>query len=196
MSVMHFTVTSAQSWRKSASPWTSQRPYKEGRRSYRVQVPSSRPRPIRLRAGIPKSWYWLGPITSLLGTESLRLLYTAMTRARSVLAIYGQQNAPGHGSKIMPAVKECLDLLVEGDDTVFVSVDDLVEICGDEHRGWLENIGRRHRIVQEPVTSAAGEILSSRCSGFKRLWASTPVSARNGQAAMIATSRKIMGFGS
>lgn len=54
-------------------------------------------------------------------------LYTAMTRARSVLAVFGQQNASGHRAQIMPAFKNCLDLLIQGEDTTFVSVDDLVE---------------------------------------------------------------------
>ncbi len=97
-------------------------------------------------------------------------LYTAMTRARSVLAIFGQQNAPGHGAQIMPVFKNCLDLLIQGDDTVFVSVDDLVEICGEEHRGWLEGISRRHKIVQEPFTSPSGEILFE-----PLLWFETPL---------------------
>ena len=82
-----------------------------------------------------------------------------MTRARSVLAVFGQRNASGHRAQIMPVFKECCDLLIEGDDTTFVPVDDLVEICGEANRGWLEGIGRKHKIAQEPFSSETGEIL-------------------------------------
>jgi len=90
-------------------------------------------------------------------------LYTAMTRARSILAVYGQQNAPGFGSQIMPVLKECRGLLVEGGDQTFISpvddINDIVERLGEEHRGWVERIGRRYKIEQEPITSQSGEIL-------------------------------------
>jgi len=90
-------------------------------------------------------------------------LYTAMTRARSVLAVYGQENAPGYGRQIMPVLKECRELLVEGADQDFVSplddINDIIERLGEEHRGWVEGIGRRHKIEQEPVTASSGEIL-------------------------------------
>ncbi len=100
-------------------------------------------------------------------------LYTAMTRARSVLAVYAQQNAPGHGAKVMPVLKECRDLLVEGADQDFVSplddMNDIIERLGEEHRGWVEGIARRRKIEHEPVTAPSGEILLE-----PLFWSATP----------------------
>lgn len=93
-----------------------------------------------------------------------RPLYVAMTRARSVLALYGKQSEMDGERQILEAIEECLDALVEtpavepavGPPDEF---EDLVLALGDDSRGWLKALAAKHRLVQEPMQGEGGSIL-------------------------------------
>jgi superfamily I DNA/RNA helicase len=100
-------------------------------------------------------------------------LYVAMTRARSVLAIYTQTRPETTaGGKINKVAEECLDIMVDSTH-LGVSIsriddfNDLVARIGARHQAWLENLWRKYEIIQEPLVSASGELLAEPLFWFK-----------------------------
>ncbi len=90
--------------------------------------------------------------------------YVAMTRARSILALYGIPSDKDGERQIVEAIEECLDALVEK-PAVDAGVpesdefEDLVLAIGTEHREWLAGLRGLHRLVQEPMLEKNGAIL-------------------------------------
>lgn len=100
-------------------------------------------------------------------------LYVAMTRARSVLAIYTQTRpADTEGGKINRVVEECLDIMVDSAhrEIAISRMDDfsnLLDRVGADHQAWLENLWKKHTIVQERLVAPSGELLAEPLFWFK-----------------------------
>ena len=99
-------------------------------------------------------------------------LYVAMTRARSILALYGRRSQKADQNRILTVLEECLDELVDHPrvEKQISSIDEFEEVVqrvGTEHRGWLERIWKSHWIEQEPILAADGEILAEPLFWFK-----------------------------
>jgi superfamily I DNA/RNA helicase len=93
-----------------------------------------------------------------------RALYVAMTRARSVLAIFGKQSAKDGEREILEALEECLDGLTEKPAAEPVSsrsdhLDEILHEIGEDCRDWLEEIGKGRQLIQEPILATNGAIL-------------------------------------
>ncbi len=93
-----------------------------------------------------------------------RALYVAMTRARSVLAIYGTQSQQDGKRDILQALEDCLDPLTEKPEAEAVSldsdsVDEILVAIGAESRDWLDDIQKRERLIREPILAPNGAIV-------------------------------------
>ncbi len=93
-----------------------------------------------------------------------RALYVAMTRARSVLAVYGKYSQEDGEREILQALEECLDALTEKPEAEPVStesdsLDDILLAIGGEHREWFKDIRKGRRLIQEPMLAPNGSIL-------------------------------------
>ena len=98
------------------------------------------------------------------GTLLPQALYVAMTRARSVLAIYGTDSAHKAKRMILDAIEECADAQVD-----FPSVEpahnesdedaDILQEIGHDHKDWLKALRETHRLIQEPMLDDDGAIL-------------------------------------
>jgi hypothetical protein len=96
-------------------------------------------------------------------------LYVAMTRARSVLAIYAHEHAnlkPG-AATLLSTVEKCLDALLDQPrvEREISKVDDFEDMLerlgpGKEKRAWLEGLCKLYLIQQEPITAHDREILA------------------------------------
>lgn len=93
-------------------------------------------------------------------------LYVAMTRARSVLAIfaYQQEKPKPQAVTIINALEQCWNTMmqsppVEGEFSRIDEYENLVERIGKEHADWLAKIWRANDVRQEPLVSADGERL-------------------------------------
>jgi superfamily I DNA/RNA helicase len=92
-------------------------------------------------------------------------LYVAMTRARSILAVYGRRLEDRHHKQIATVCQECVNSLIDqGDvDGHLSRSDEFEEVLhrlGGEHKKWLEELWREHQIVQEPIVADDGEVLA------------------------------------
>jgi superfamily I DNA/RNA helicase len=98
-------------------------------------------------------------------------LYVAMTRARSVLAIYAydKKDARPEAQKILLTLQQCLDALldrpqVEQEVSNRDDFEDLLPRLGTASdtlkREWLGKLWKSYLIHQEPITAADGEILA------------------------------------
>jgi hypothetical protein len=106
---------------------------------------------------IPAADRFYAPGKGVLANE----LYVAMTRARSLLALF-TGSGPG---EINEALKRCTDQLADTPvvDVAISSRDEfrgLLDIFGDEHGQWLHAILSRHHIVQEPIVAPDGEVIA------------------------------------
>lgn len=92
-------------------------------------------------------------------------LYVALTRARSLLEVYGQNAQRDElRERILQALEECADDLLAPDqvDPRALDLADVAEILdqiGAEHRAWLQRLRREHRLSREPIVSESEEIL-------------------------------------
>ena len=91
-------------------------------------------------------------------------LYVAMTRARSLLAVYGLRHSTSHGDRIMTTLKDCLGLLtkvpaVQAESLLDVA-EELLSRIGTKHRAWLKAIMKKHPIEQDPMLADNGEVLA------------------------------------
>jgi hypothetical protein len=98
------------------------------------------------------------------GEVRSRPLYVAMTRARSVLALYGKSSEKDGERQILEAIEECLDAIVERpvvEPAVTESdeYEDVLLAIGKEYRDWLKGLRGLHRLVQEPMLANSGAIL-------------------------------------
>ena len=92
-------------------------------------------------------------------------LYVAMTRARSLLAIYGTRNGSSSARQIFETLNSCTDLLktkadVASETSRLDAFNNLLEQIGVEHRNWLKQLWTRFDIKQEPIFDEAGNVLS------------------------------------
>jgi hypothetical protein len=92
-------------------------------------------------------------------------LYVAMTRARSVLAVYGVKGRRGHGGTIMSVLAQCLDLLgevpdVEEDATAADLVEEFTQQLGPKHRAWLRSVLTKHAVELESIRTKDGDVIA------------------------------------
>jgi hypothetical protein len=93
-----------------------------------------------------------------------RPLYVAMTRARSILALYGKSSESQAERQILEVIEDCLDALVEKPavESAVPESDDFEDVLlaiGAEHRDWLKGLWDSQRLVQEPMLEKDGSIL-------------------------------------
>jgi superfamily I DNA/RNA helicase len=98
------------------------------------------------------------------GKPLTQVLYVAMTRARSVLAIYGQASKQVGQREIVEALDDCLDALearpaVEALAAESDEHEDTLLAIGVEFKDWLDRIKRSHRLIQEPMLASDRTIL-------------------------------------
>jgi superfamily I DNA/RNA helicase len=98
------------------------------------------------------------------GKPLARVLYVAMTRARSLLAIYGKASKKEGQREIVEALDECLDALearppVEAAAPESDEHEDILLAVGIEFKKWLDETKRSHRLIQEPMLASDGTIL-------------------------------------
>ena len=99
-------------------------------------------------------------------------LYVAMTRARSILAIYGKQSPNSEQNRILDVLEECMDTLldrpkVEKHVSTLDEQEEVIQKIGVEHRRWLKQIWKDHWVEQEPLCAEDGEILAEPLFWFK-----------------------------
>ena len=92
-------------------------------------------------------------------------LYVAMTRARSILAVFGKRSDDQHNQQIATVCQECVNSLVDqgqidGHLSRSDEFEDVLQRLGGNHRKWLEELWRKHQIVQEPIIADDGEVLA------------------------------------
>jgi superfamily I DNA/RNA helicase len=92
-------------------------------------------------------------------------LYVAMTRARSLLAIYGMSGGSAASRKLIDTISSCVETMNSTPDVeVQLSsqddFNDILEVIGIQHRKWLADLWRRFEIHQEPITDADGRVLA------------------------------------
>jgi superfamily I DNA/RNA helicase len=99
-------------------------------------------------------------------------LYVAMTRARSLLYIYGKSTSSVNELRLLHAVEYCLDCLKERpaiDNAIskYDDIHDILEIIGNDHQAWLESLWEKYAVEQEPIIAEDGEILGEPLFWFK-----------------------------
>lgn len=92
-------------------------------------------------------------------------LYVAMTRARSLLAIYGMSGGFGASRKLIDTISSCVETMNSTPDVEVQlskqdNLDDILEEIGIQHRKWLTDLWSRFEIHQEPITDADGRVLA------------------------------------
>ncbi|MEL7499222.1 MAG: AAA domain-containing protein [Planctomycetota bacterium] len=92
-------------------------------------------------------------------------LYVAMTRARSLLAIYGTRDNSNPTKRIFDSIDRCLEQLNSTAEVVseisrLDQFNDLLEQVGDEHRDWLRSLWNRFDIQVEPIMDESGNVIA------------------------------------
>ena len=91
-------------------------------------------------------------------------LYVAMTRARSLLALYGTRDGRSTTNSIFDSLNSCLRLLnetprVETETSKQDNFHDLLELIGTEHRQWLKQLWTKFELKQEPILGDDGRVV-------------------------------------
>ncbi|WP_437193302.1 AAA domain-containing protein [Planctomicrobium sp. SH527] len=99
-------------------------------------------------------------------------LYVAITRARSLLAIYGTSQGQPASRQLMETVSNCLTTLnsaptVETTTSIQDDLNDILDQIGHEHRKWLVDLWKRFEIRQEPLTDEQGTLLAEPLFWFR-----------------------------
>ncbi|MFO0808542.1 MAG: hypothetical protein U0746_07965 [Gemmataceae bacterium] len=94
-------------------------------------------------------------------------LYVAMTRARSILAVYAydKPDANLQAHTILSTLEQCIDGLlerpyVEQQISLLDDFEDMLGQIGADTRDWLERLCESYPIRQEPIVADDGEILA------------------------------------
>ena len=99
-------------------------------------------------------------------------LYVAMTRARSLLAVYSQEFASGPIKRLNDAFESCLAILnspppVESATSTQDDFNDILEQIGQQHRKWLLAIWKAYEVIQEPIMGGDGKLIAEPLFWFK-----------------------------
>lgn len=99
-------------------------------------------------------------------------LYVAMTRARSVLALFAQSMHDPDAKRLYEVIEDCLGELEEAPtvESEISPQDDFLEITerlGSEHRKWLLDLLSKYKVSQEPLMTKAGEIIAEPIFSFQ-----------------------------
>ena len=91
-------------------------------------------------------------------------LYVAMTRARSLLALYGTRDGRSTTNSIFDSLNSCLRLLnetpkVESETSKQDNFHDLLELIGTEHHKWLKQLWTKFELKQEPILGDDGKVV-------------------------------------
>ncbi len=92
-------------------------------------------------------------------------LYVAMTRARSLLAIYGIREGSTASRTLTQAISDCVSALnsspgVETPTSIQDDINDILDSIGHEHRKWLVDLWKRYDIRQEPLIDGEGKVIA------------------------------------
>lgn len=99
-------------------------------------------------------------------------LYVAMTRARSLLAVYSQEFGTGPIKRLNDAFESCLEILnfpppVESATTMQDDFNDILEQVGPQHHKWLLSLWKDYEIIQEPIIDGDGELIAEPLFWFR-----------------------------
>ena len=99
-------------------------------------------------------------------------LYVAMTRARSVLAMFSQRLNDSNSKKLYQVIEECLDYLEEAPDVDSEispqdDIEEILEKIGGEHRKWLLELWSKVKVSQEPLMTKTGEVIAEPLFKFR-----------------------------
>ena len=91
-------------------------------------------------------------------------LYVAMTRARSLLAIYGIHTGSSASRLLMETMADCIVVQnavpnIDGSNSIQDDLIDIMKRIGTQHRPWLVNLWKSHQIHQEPILNDIGQII-------------------------------------
>jgi hypothetical protein len=100
-------------------------------------------------------------------------LYVAMTRARSILAVYGLKQQKQPQADLMEVIDACYKVVIESPDvekslSKIDEFEDLVCCVGTVHRDWLGNVVKRFNIEQEPILSVEREVIAEPVFWFRQ----------------------------
>ncbi len=100
-------------------------------------------------------------------------LYVAMTRARSLLAIYSLDRSDAAAKKLNDAVEACVQNLrthplLSAPPSQQDDFHDVLERIGLEHRAWLLGIWRESKITQEPIFDSSGSLITEPEFSFEK----------------------------
>jgi len=94
-------------------------------------------------------------------------LYVAMTRARSLLAVYAysRKNPDEETRKLLATLQKCMDTLVDRPaiEPEISDLDDFEDVLGrlgSDHRDWLAGLWKTRMIQQEPIVAEDGELIA------------------------------------
>jgi len=117
----------------------------------------------------------IGGVERFIGNKNILAnnLYVAMTRARSILAVYAydKKGAKPEAAKILSVVEKCLDGVLERPQVEEISnlddFEDVLERVGSTHRDWLARLWKARWVEHEPLVTGDGEILAEPLFWFK-----------------------------
>ena len=101
-------------------------------------------------------------------------LYVAMTRARSLLAIYGIHGVSSASRKLIDTISDCVGMqsaapTIDASSSIQDDLIDILKRIGPEHRPWLVNLWKSHQIHQEPIADGDGRIIAEPVFWFEHL---------------------------
>ncbi|EMI18821.1 DNA helicase II [Rhodopirellula maiorica SM1] len=94
-----------------------------------------------------------------------RNLYVAMTRARSLLALYCTRTGSTASGRLCRTIEHCVKAMnatpeIETSTSAQEDQNDILEVIGREHRKWIADLWTRFDIRQEPITDDDGTLLA------------------------------------
>lgn len=100
-------------------------------------------------------------------------LYVAMTRARSLLAIYATTGGNTAAQQLISSIEDCVSTLrdppvIEKDESPQDDLYDILEQIGHQHRKWLISLWNAFQIVQEPIFGSDGQVVAEPLFWFAR----------------------------
>ncbi|WP_442508491.1 AAA domain-containing protein [Novipirellula sp. SH528] len=102
-----------------------------------------------------------------------RNLYVAMTRARSLLALYCTTSGSTASRRLCRVITHCVKTMnttpeIETSTSDEEDQNDILEVIGMEHRHWLVDLWSRFKIRQEPIIDDEGTVMAEPLFWFNK----------------------------